>query len=229
MRLNVRSAAALASTAVLLASASALAHVGIDGPAFAGATQVITLNVGHGCEGADTVSVEVRIPKQVTSVRGVPNFFGYADVKTDDEGIVTSVVWTKADVRPADDQFYQLQLRIKVPETPFATLYFPTLQHCRAENGDESTTEWANTETPTPEDAEPAPHLTILPARQPGWNKYTVPKAITDLSIFDDAQIVWAGDSAYSANEATAALIESEEGVSVLKKIDAKAVIWVKY
>jgi hypothetical protein len=68
-----------------------------------------------------------------------------------------------------------------------------------------------------------------MPPRMPGWNKYVAPKAITDLSVFDDAQIVWVDDAAYSANEATAALIADEEGVSKLEKIPAKAEIWVKY
>ncbi len=36
--------------------AAAVAHISVpSGPAFAGATQEITLGVGHGCEGAPTV------------------------------------------------------------------------------------------------------------------------------------------------------------------------------
>jgi uncharacterized protein YcnI len=229
MRLNLQSVGTLSGAALLLATAGAHAHVEIAAPAFAGTSQIITLNVGHGCEGADTVGVEVQIPKEVTSVRGLPNFFGFADVKTDASGAVTSVVWTKTDTRPADDQFYQVQIRIKVPEMPFQTLYFPTTQHCRNAEGDESSTAWTSTATPVPEGKEPAPALVVLPPRTPGWNKYTAPKNITDLSVFDDAQIVWVGDSAYSPNEATAAMIASEDGVSQLTKIDAKAEIWVKY
>jgi uncharacterized protein YcnI len=195
--------------------------------AFAGTTQTVTLDVGHGCPGADTIGLEVKIPSQVTSVRGVPNFFGYADVKLDAKGAVTSVVWTKQDVRDSDDQFYQVQLRIKVPETPFETLYFPTTQHCRAKDGTDSKTEWVATTEGAAQ--EPAPHLLVLPPRKPGWNKYSAPRAIADLTVFDDAQIVWVGESAYSSNPETALMIASEKGVSELKKIDAKAEIWVKY
>ena len=227
MRITARAAAALTCGTALLATAGAYAHIGISEVGFAGKSQLITLNVGHGCPGADTIGVEVRIPKQVTSVRGAPNFFGYADVKTDAAGAVTSVVWTKQDVRDADDQFYQLQLRIQVPETPFEKLYFPTTQHCRAKDGTESKTEWTAMGEGGTE--EPAPELLVMPPRQPGWNKYTAPKALTDLTVFDDAQIVWVGDAAYSANPETKAMIAAEQGVTELKAIDAKAEIWVKY
>ena len=210
-----------------LTSASALAHISIADLGNADKNQVITFNVGHGCEGADTVSIEVMIPPEVTSVRGAANFFGYADVKTDETGAVTSVVWTKSDVRAQDDQFYQLQLRIKVPNLPFQTLYFPTIQHCRAEDGTEKTNEWIG--TPTVEAEEPAPALKIVPGHSPGWNKLTAAEAVSDLSYFTDAQIVWVGDKAYSANATTAAMIEAEEDVSTLTEIAKDAEIWVKY
>jgi hypothetical protein len=79
------------------------------------------------------------------------------------------------------------------------------------------------------EEPEPAPALVILPARSPGWNKFTVTNKVTDLSIFKDAQIVWAGDAAYSGNPATADQIKSEEGVTELKEIAAGTEIWVKF
>jgi hypothetical protein len=62
-----------------------------------------------------------------------------------------------------------------------------------------------------------------------GWNKYTVENKIDDLTIFDDAQIVWADDAAYSGNPETKALIESEDDVEPLTEIKAGAEIWVKY
>jgi hypothetical protein len=79
------------------------------------------------------------------------------------------------------------------------------------------------------EEPEPAPALAILPARAPGWNKFTVAQKVTDLSVFKDALIVWAGDAAYSANPATADQIKSEDGVTELKEIATGAEIWVKY
>jgi hypothetical protein len=76
---------------------------------------------------------------------------------------------------------------------------------------------------------EPAPGLLILPARSPGWNRYTAADDITDLSVFDDAEIVWVGDEAYSSNPLTAELIADEEGVAPLVDITAGAEVWVKY
>ena len=75
----------------------------------------------------------------------------------------------------------------------------------------------------------PAPAIVILPPRFPGWNKFTAPAEIADLSVFNDAEIVWVGEAAYSSNPATAALIEAEDGVTVLESIPADAEIWVKY
>ena len=82
---------------------------------------------------------------------------------------------------------------------------------------------------PKGEEPEPAPALVILPARSAGWNKFTVPSKVTDLSIFKDALIVWAGDAAYSANPATADRIKEEDGVTELTEIAAGTDIWVKY
>ncbi|HKP57547.1 MAG TPA: DUF1775 domain-containing protein [Polyangiales bacterium] len=228
--------AALLSSATLLVASTAFAHVSISsGPGYANQTQVVTLGVGHGCEGADTYKVEVSIPKEVTSLRALPSTFGDYEVKADDAGIVTSVTWTKsAKVRAKDDSYYQVAIRIKVPDAPFSTLYFPAKQTCRAADGTESVVDWKATieevkAAKEGEEPEPAPTLVILPVRYTGWNKYTVKKAVTDLSIFDDAQIVWAGDSAYSKNPATAELIAAEDGVKALTEIKANAEIWVKY
>lgn len=78
--------------------------------------------------------------------------------------------------------------------------------------------------------AEPAPALVVLPARQAGWNKLTVPVAVTDLSVlFADAQIVWKSSAAYSANAATLDQIKTTAGVSVLSALAAGDEIWVKY
>jgi hypothetical protein len=101
-------------------------------------------------------------------------------------------------------------------------------------DGTETTVEWAATPeevaaAPMGMEPEPAPTLTILPARSPGWNKYEAPAAISDLSIFDDAEIVWVGDAAYSSNAAYQELIETEDGVTALTEIEAGAEIWVKY
>lgn len=231
MSLKLGFPASIAAAAALFVSASASAHISITGPAIAGSNQILTFNVGHGCEGSDTVRVEVQIPPEVTVVRGLPSFFGYADVKKNEAGVITSVVFTKDSARPADDQFYELKIRIKVPELPFDTLYFPTVQYCRTADGSETAPSlWTLTPAnPTAEGAEESPHVLVVPPRMAGWNKLTVAKEITDLKVFNDAQIVWAGESAYSSNAATAALIAAEPGVTPLVSIAAGSEIWVKY
>ena len=211
--------------ALLFTAFDAQAHVDVVGPGFADERQIVKFTVGHGCEGADTVAFEVRIPEQVTSLRALPGSFGEAQVvKTGDR--VTSVIWTKPDARAADDHFYEGSIRIAVPDAPFTTIYFPSIQTCRTAAGEDKLAEW----TALPgEEGEPAPALHILPVRKPGWNKYTVPVALTDLKVFDDAEIVWAGTAAYSGNPTTLEQIRGTDGVSELTKISAGAEIWVKY
>jgi uncharacterized protein YcnI len=228
--------AALAAAAILSSTSVALAHVTLAGPGYAGQSQVLTFSVAHGCSGADTYQLEVMIPKEVTTVRALPSAFGEAQVKTDDAGLVTSVVWAKAkdQVHPQDDMYYQMSIRIAVPNTPFTTLLFPAVQSCRAADGTESTVNWDKSPEEVKaagggEDVPPSPSLALLPVRQSGWNKYTVAGDLDDLSIFNDAQIVWSGDAAYSGNTATTELIGQTAGVSVLSKIEAGADVWVKY
>jgi uncharacterized protein YcnI len=234
MSSSLRVPAALAAAAALAIPATSFAHVSLTGTGNAGQQQVLTFNVGHGCEGADTVGIEIAIPAEVTAVRAMPSAFGEATLQADDAGIVTAISWSKAEARPLDDQFYQFAIRIKVPETPFATLYFPARQTCRNAAGEETVVAWDQlpeqlAKVKEGEETLPAPALTILPQRFPGWNKLTVPSAIDVLSVFDDAQIVWSGDSAYSSNPATQALIRSDKTVDELTKIKAGAEIWVRY
>jgi uncharacterized protein YcnI len=227
------------TAAALLAATAANAHISVSGPAFAGATHEASFGVGHGCDGADTYRVKVQIPSGVTSVRPLDSVFGKAVLEKNAEGNVTAVVWTKltGDVLPADTNYYKLAVRFKIPETPFKTLYFPTLQTCRAADGTETTAEWIDTSgdhgshdgSSGEEAALPAPALLILPPRAPGWNKYTVSEHVHDLTVFKDALIVWAGKAAYSPNPVTQSLIEAEPDTEVLTAIHPGTEIWVKY
>ena len=88
--------AVLVAAIAALVPAAAHAHVSVaSGPAFANTSQEISFGVGHGCEGADTVSVQIEIPAGVTSVRPETSDFGHADVETDGAGAVVAVTWTK--------------------------------------------------------------------------------------------------------------------------------------
>jgi uncharacterized protein YcnI len=230
----------MAALGCVFSAGLAHAHVGLTaaGP-YAGATVEANFNVGHGCAGLDTYSVKIRIPSGVTSVRVVENG-SFATVTTEKDAAenVTSVTFTKAQgaVRAADDAFYKLVLRLKLPANPFTTVYFPTSQVCKSADGNMTmTTEWSATTEPVPdagEQAEPAPALLVLPTRAPGWNKYTAATGMDKLKVadlFKDALIVWAGEAAYSANPNTTELIKAEDGVEVLEVIQPGTEFWVKY
>jgi uncharacterized protein YcnI len=237
MRLSLSLAAALGC---MLFTGFAHAHVGMStATPYANATIEASFNVGHGCEGLDTYSVKIRIPSSVTSVRVTENgSFASAVLEKDAAGTVTAVTFTKAQgaVRPGDDAYYKLGLRLKLPNTPFAVVHFPTTQVCKSVDGNTTkTTEWiATTEHAADggEAEEPAPALLVLPTRNPGWNKYTAPAGIEKLTLdqlFKDAQIVWADSAAYSANPVTAEQIKAEDGVEVLEVIQPGTEFWVKY
>jgi uncharacterized protein YcnI len=216
----------------LLTVSAASAHISVSsGPGFAETSQVITFGVGHGCEDTDTLRVRIEIPEEVLVVRALPSTFGLATVERNDAELVTAVTWekTQESLIDADLNYYQLQLRIGVPAVPFTTLYFPTIQTCQAADGTLIEVPWVSTD-PTAMDVEPAPGLSVVPERFSGWNRYTVPAAIEDLTaFFSDALIVWRDDAAFSANPATVELIGTTPGVTVLESLEAGDEVWVKY
>lgn len=224
-------ASLLVGTAVALSPLVGGAHVGVaSGPGFADTSQLVTFSVGHGCDGADTLSVEIEIPEGVLSVRPEDGSLGMASLTRNDAGDVTTVKWEKieSNVLDNDDNYYRLYVRFRVPNEPFTQIYFPAHQTCMAADGTITVVDWVNT---TGEgDEEPAPAMTILPPRMPGWNQYTVPADIDDLSMyFSDAVIVWRGSSAYSPNPNVQAQIADTDGVKELTTLEADDEIWVKY
>jgi uncharacterized protein YcnI len=232
-----RSCLILAAVAGLgLVSRAAHAHIAIaSGPGFANTTQEVTFGVGHGCAGADTYKVRIEIPASVTSVRPERSDFGKVSVEKDATGAITAAVWQKsdADALDADIAYYKLVIRFKVPNQPFTTVYFPAHQTCRAADGTLSVTDWIGLPTDPAVDgaaAEPAPSLNIVPARLPGWNKFTTPVAVSELGVFfPDAVIVWKGTAAYSPNAATRDQIAATSGVTALSSLAANDEIWVRY
>jgi uncharacterized protein YcnI len=218
---------------VLVALPSA-AHVSIaSGNAAANKTQEIAFGVGHGCEGADTVAVTIDIPAGVTSVRPMRSDFGPVSVTKDGAGTITNVTWTKRaeDDLDEDIAFYKLVVRMKPPDAPFTKLVFPTHQTCRAADGAETTVDWIAPNEDDP-NIEPAPQLVVVPAKLAGWNRFTVPAALSaeDLAtFFGDALIVWKSNAAWSANAVTAEQIAATAGVSELTSLAAGDTVMVKY
>jgi uncharacterized protein YcnI len=213
----------------------ALGHVSISsGNGIANTTQKITLGVGHGCEGADTLSVRTTIPAGVTSVRALTSDFGKPTVTQNSAGLATAVTWTRpaSEVLDVDTNYYELVMRAKLPDAPFTILYFPTEQTCLQSDGGTVVSLWTNTSgmAPMPGDPEAAPVIAIVPAHKAGWNKFTVPVAVPNLAVFfSDAQIVWRGTEAYSPNASVTELIGGTAGVSALSSLNAGDQIWVKY
>jgi uncharacterized protein YcnI len=233
VRLGV-SAACAAVMFNALCAAAAHAHVSIaSGPGYAGQTQIVTFSVAHGCEGADTIGIAISIPKEVTGVRAMPSTFGGTiEIAKDDAGTIQTVSYSKPDARAADELYYEMRLRFKVPDAPFTSVFFSVKQTCKTADGETKTVDWAA--LPDPDmpaqgegGPEPAAELKVLPVRKAGWNKYTVKSELKDLAVFDDAQIVWSGDAAYSSNEETKKQIQAD--AKELTSIDANATIWVKY
>lgn len=124
----------------------ASAHVGIiDGDAVHGGGHgtVITLRIGHGCEGAPTDTIEVLIPEGVTNVR--PEWVAGWTIETEPRAgaeasaapaasagheaaaEVGVVRWTGGPV--LDSQYADLRLMAVFPETP-GVLWFPIVQRC---------------------------------------------------------------------------------------------------
>ena len=215
---------------------SANAHISISSdPAIANSRQVLTFNVGHGCQGADTAIIEVSIPESISSLRIVDAADTYSSFERDDESQrITKVMWERdaAAVYSDDVHFYQYSIRVTVPDLPHTTLHFPTVQTCRAEDGTEYVAEWVGMGSHDHDAVStelPAPALYIYPDRQTGWNKYTATNHIHDLSVFDDAEIVWSGSAAYSSNIVTMEQIINDPDVTVLTQIHPDMEIWVKY
>jgi uncharacterized protein YcnI len=233
MRLSSLVLAGLAcGTSLVLVASTADAHVSLaSGPALAAKSQKITFGVGHGCEGSDTVRIRVDIPAGVTSVRALFSDFGKPTVIRNGT-TVTAVEWTKsdADVLAADDAYYELTIRARVPDAAFTQLQFNVTQVCRSSLGVETTVAW---DKPPGATGNPAPLLTVTPAHTPGWNKITVGRAVAaaDLPLYlGDAQIVWRGTAAYSSNANTMTQIGNTPGVTALSgDLAANDEIWVKY
>jgi periplasmic copper chaperone A len=212
----------IASLACLFISIQgAQAHVSfVADNAYAGKSYIATATIPHGCEDLvgnkyDTLKIEISIPPEFTGVRPADSAFGRASVEKDIDGNVTKLIWTKSAPELIEDSnFIQVSFRGTLPNAPLTTLELETTQTCAGA----TTKTWSGLD---------APKLNILPARAPGWNKYTAQSPIDAAMLntfFKDAAIVWYGSAAYSANPVTNGLISNK-----LTDIPLGADFWVKY
>jgi uncharacterized protein YcnI len=173
-----RTGRALASLAALVGLMAFLpaasAHVTLEKKdAIAGTTDKLVLRVPHGCEGAPTTTLRVRIPDNVTNVKPQPKpGWQLTTVKgklatpiTGDHGetiseTVREIQWSGGRL---DDAYYdEFAFRAALPKAPGTTLYFPVVQECET-----GVNRWI--EIPEPGKArrdykQPAPELRLLPA-----------------------------------------------------------------
>jgi uncharacterized protein YcnI len=159
--------------AALAAIPAALAHVTLEQPqAVAGSTYKAVLRVPHGCAGSPTTAVRVRIPDGMTGVKPMPKpgwqlstVKGKLATPVGDghggritEG-VTEVHWTGG--RLLDEHYDEFVLRGTLPNTPNATVHFPTVSEC--ETGVERWIEIPAAGKSSSDYKYPAPSLRLTP------------------------------------------------------------------
>lgn len=167
---------ALAAAALLALAGPALAHTTLEAQqAPVASTYKAVLRVGHGCEGAPTLKLRVRIPDGVISVKPMPKpgwemetvkapygkTYNYYETALS-EG-VREIVWTG---KLLDEHYDEFVFRAYLTDSlkPDAMLYFPVVQECSGGKADR----WIEipAEGKSPDDYRyPAPGLKLLPAK----------------------------------------------------------------
>jgi uncharacterized protein YcnI len=222
--------------AAALFASVAQAHVSVvSSTAYANNYYQVVLSIPHGCDGADTERVEVEIPDTMVSVKPIIDFSS-ANVPVGIEtqqtsGEVSKLIFTREQTAGTDNTIYTVSFRGKLADVPFTTQYFPTTQYCvgggiaawtGTSSGHDHGSSTESTELPSPS-------VFVYPARHTGWNQYTAPDHLHDMTIFSDAEIIWKGSAGYSPNPTTMDLIEADEDSSTLSEIHTDESFWVKY
>ena len=143
--LVIRGGAVAGAAALMTGGAiAAHAHVGIaEGTVEAGAYEVLTITVPHGCEGSPTTEIAVQIPDGINAVTPTRNpLYSIEQVMeeldpptTDSHGNditerVEQVVYSATSPLP-EGQRDTFELSLQIPEEAAdSTLYFPTVQTC---------------------------------------------------------------------------------------------------
>ncbi|NHC15881.1 YcnI family protein [Motilibacter deserti] len=181
-------ATALTAGALALVNASpASAHFSAQlygASPVAGKSVTVWLRAGHGCSGAPTTSVSVRIPANVPSARPQGKAGWALDIAKDASGKVTTVTWSGGSL--PDAAFEDFGLSVRLPEKVGEVVAFDTVQKCGA-----TEVAWVGTD---PEAEHPAPALTTVASSTRSTADFSAIKnAKGSLRIDADASAVHAG------------------------------------
>ncbi|AMM86434.1 DUF1775 domain-containing protein [Martelella sp. AD-3] len=159
--------------AISLASLSAAnAHMTLEtGEAPAGSSYKAVIRVPHGCDGAATTEIRVKVPEGFYSVKPMPHAGWQLETVTGpyantymnhgtpvSEG-VTEVIWKGGELPDAYYDEFVMRGSLSADIAPGTVLYFPAVQLC----ADGSANHW--TATGETGDGEPAPKLTLTAAK----------------------------------------------------------------
>ena len=153
---------AAAVTAVVVVGTAA-AHIDpTPAKALAGRTTAVAFTVEHGCDGAPTRSLSIRLPAGITSAKPVSKTGWTIVVKRGGpQRSVREVTW-KGNL--PDSRHGRFAIRLGMPETPNApgnTLYFPAVQRCTR-----GVIRWISIpQKGQPEPEHPAPGVTLVRVR----------------------------------------------------------------
>jgi uncharacterized protein YcnI len=125
----MRKIATFIAAACALAAQTATAHVTLEiTQARADSYYKATLRSPHGCKGAPTVKLRVRIPEGVTGVKPQPKQGWKLEITRAKDSEVSEVAWSGGKL--ADEHFDEFMMMMKLPDRPGSTLYFPVVQEC---------------------------------------------------------------------------------------------------
>lgn len=168
LHLPLRAAAAAVMLAVL--ASPAFAHITLETPeAPLGTGYKAVLRVPHGCDGAATTAITLKVPEGFISAKPMPKAGWKLDITTGD--YANSYKLFGAEVRSGaveiswsggnlpDNEYDEFVVRGTLADSLEAgeTLFFPVIQTCGAAEED-----WLDTSGS--EDGTPAPGLKLLPA-----------------------------------------------------------------
>ena len=141
---------AVAVLGLLGGATPVLAHIDPDPPeAPAGSEVSVGFTVEHGCDGSPTVGLDLRLPAGVATAVPEPPAGWTASVAGD-------VITFTGGPLP-DDVEGTFRVRMTLPPTPGATIYFPFVQRCEV-----GEIRWIDVPDDGSTGEEPAPAMTLL-------------------------------------------------------------------